>query len=341
MVDEQQTVWTRRGVLAGLCAAPLASRAAAREAKPAEPRFVRGWGKKGDRPGDFYSPISIAVTPKDELFVTDLNNARIQKFTEDGVYLGMISLPLDAPPMVSCIIGGMALDEAGLIYLSFMMQHKIAVYTGAGKVVREWGTRGAGDGEFNQPGGIVIRPDGTLFVADQCNHRIQRFAIGGTFLGKWGSHGAQPGQFGGPEPSGSRFAGPHFLSQDSRGRLYTTEGVLGRIQQLAPDGRPILAWGSKGSEPGGFGALPSGFSERTFGPVGVMVDRFDRVWVSSLNDRVQCFTSDGRFLFAAGGPGQEPGRWARPHGMAMDSKGYLYVADAGNERIQKFEVPQG
>ncbi|HZT79743.1 MAG TPA: NHL repeat-containing protein, partial [Gemmataceae bacterium] len=163
--------------------------------------------------------------------------------------------------------------------------------------------------------------------------------VEGKFLGKWGEHGDKPGQFGGPEPAGSRFAGPHFLAQDSKGRLYTTEGVLGRVQQLSPEGKPLRAWGDKGNGPGGFGALRTGYSRVSFGPVGVFVDRQDRVWVSSLNDRVQCFTPEGKFLLAIGGTGKRPGEFARPHGMAMDSKGHLYVADAGNQRVQKFAVP--
>lgn len=338
--NRQQVEWTRRAVLAALASAPLVGARRLLAAGISEPRFVLTWGKKGDQPGDFYSPISIAITPKDELFVTDLNNSRVQKFTADGKYLSGFDLPGDTPPRRACMIGGMALDGEGLIYLAFMLKDKIAVYNEAGQVVREWGKRGAGDGELYQPGGIVIRRDGTLFVADQCNHRVQHFTLSGQFLGKWGRHGSLPGRFGGPEPAGSRFAGPHFLSQDSQGRLYTTEGVLGRVQQLSPEGEPLAAWGNKSSEPGGFGALPTRYSQSSFGPIGVMVDRYDRVWVSSLNDRVQCFTPEGRFLFAAGSPGKEPGQWARPHGMAMDSQGYLYVADAGNERIQKFEVPR-
>ena len=48
-----------------------------------------------------------------------------------------------------------------------------------------------------------------------------------------------------------------LLATDSKGRLYTTEGVLGRVQQFSPDGVPLRTWGSKGSEPGGFGASAS------------------------------------------------------------------------------------
>jgi sugar lactone lactonase YvrE len=70
-----------------------------------------------------------------------------------------------------------------------------------------------------------------------------------------------------------------------------------------------------------------------------MVDRRDRVWVSSLNDRVQCFTQEGKLLVAITGSGAQLGRLARPHGMAVDSRGDLYVADSGNQRIQKFRLP--
>lgn len=324
------------GVLAALVFVAVRGLAAA-DVK--EPRFVLTWGHKGDQPGEFYSPIHLAINNRDEIYVADLNNSRVQKFTMEGVYLSEFPLPMDAPPRKSCIIGGMAVDEEGLIYLSFMNQNKLAVYKDDGTLVREWGKRGIDKGEFHQPGGIVLQRDGTLFVTDQCNHRVQKFTINGEFLNAWGEHGSMPGQFGGPELKGSRFGGPHFLSQDREGRLYTTEGVMGRVQQLSPEGKPLAAWGDKGDEPGGFGALDTGFSKGTFGPVGVFVDRDDRVWVTSLNDRVQGFTTDGKFLFSLGPSGHAPGQFSRPHGMAMDSKGFLYVADAGNQRIQKFEVP--
>jgi hypothetical protein len=303
-------------------------------------RFVLSWGQKGDKPGEFFSPISLAFNKQDELFVTDLNNARVQKFTTGGRFLSSFDLPSDTPPRKSCIIGGMAIDDKGLIYLSFMVQNKIAVYDETGKLVRDWGKKGGADGEFWQPGGIVIVGN-QLYVADQCNHRVQRFTLDGKYLAKWGAHGSAPGQFGGPELVGSRFAGPHFLARDSHGRFYTTEGVLGRVQQLTQEGKPICAWGTKGDEPGGFGSYKMGTMTQTFGPIGVMVDRQDRVWVSSLNDRVQCFSPDGTLLMSIQSSGAGLGKLARPHGMVVDSNGDLYIADAGNERIQKFRIPAG
>jgi len=303
------------------------------------PAFAMAWGEPGDEPGQFHSPIGIAVNANDEIYVTDLNNARVQKFTLNGKYLGEFDLPLDSPPRDSCIIGGIAIDNQGLLYLSFMTRHKVAVYNDAGEVAREWGSEGEEDGEFNQPGGVLIRPNGTLLVADQGNHRVQKFTLDGKSLGHWGEFGEEPGQFGGPAPVNSRFAGPHFIARDSQGRLYTTEGILGRVQQFSHDGKPLATWGDKGDQPGGFGGLDTGFESHTFGPIGVFVDRQDRVWVSSLNDRVQAFTTEGEFLYGLGGTGSEPGQFIHPHGMAADRHGFFYVADSGNQRIQKFKLP--
>ncbi len=306
---------------------------------PKGAKFVLAWGKKGDKPGEFYSPISIAIDRKDIVYVTDLNNARLQRFTNDGRYVGGFDLPLDKPPRKSCIVGGMAVGAEGNVYLSLMNQDKVRVYTQFGRLLREWGKRGTGDGEFRMPGGIVLAPGRIVYIADQSNHRIQMFNTEGVFRAKWGEHGSAPGQFGGNEPAGSRFGGPHFLARDSQGRIYTTEGTLGRVQQFTAKGKPLNAWGDKSNQPGGFGALKTGFSKMTFGPVGVCVDDRDRVCVSSLNDRVQLFSTDGAFLLGLGGAGDGPGQFARPHGMAVDSKGNFYVADAGNQRIQKFEIP--
>jgi DNA-binding beta-propeller fold protein YncE len=323
------------GALAGLFLGGLCILSAT-EAKT--PKFLLSWGKKGDKPGEFSSPIGIVINDKDEIFVSDLNNARVQKFSTEGKYLGGFDVPPDTPKRKSTMIGGLAVDDRGRLYLSFMLQHKVVVYTEAGKLVREWGKKGTGDGEFIQPGGIVVGKDG-VYVADQGNHRVQKFTREGKFLGKWGEYGSKPGQFGGPEPAGSRFAGPHWMAQDNKGRISPNEGVLGRVQQFTSEGKALLAWGDKGDKPGGFGGLKTGYAKHTFGPIGVLVDRHDRVWVSSLNDRVQLFTPEGKYLLGIGSSGDKDGQFARPHGMATDSKGHLYVCDAGNQRIQKFEIP--
>jgi tripartite motif-containing protein 71 len=54
------------------------------------------------------------------------------------------------------------------------------------------------------------------------------------------------------------------------------------------------------------------------------------------NSRIQILDSHDQPLEILGGPGGAPGQFSNPWGIALDSKGNLYVADALNNRVQKF-----
>jgi sugar lactone lactonase YvrE len=294
-------------------------------------KFLLEWGKKGKEPGELHSPIGVAINAKDEIFVTEFKNNRVQKFSTEGKLLA--SFAVEAMP------GGIAVDQAGHVYVAPLMSHKICVYDEAGKLLRTWGKLGKDDGDFDQPGGIAIAKDGTVYIADQVNRRVQRFTAEGKFLDKWGEYGSKPGQFDGVENIKSRTGGPHFLAFDKKGDIYTTEAKLGRVQKFTPEGKPLLAFGNNSTESGGFGGRPKNLP----GPIAIVVDRWDRVWVSSTNNRVQCFSPEGKYAFGFESleEGEKPGQFNTPHGLAFDSRDHLYVVDARNHRVQKFAVPPG
>jgi len=291
--------------------------------------FLFTWGQKGKADGEFDAPIGIAINAEDELYISDFRNNRVQKFSADGKFLLKFA--------VAEMPGGIAVDRQKRIYVAPLMSHKVCVYNEQGELLREWGKLGTGDGEFEQPGGIAIASDGTVYVADQVNRRVQRFDAEGKFLGKWGEYGTNPGQFDGVENLKNRTGGPNFVALDTKGNVYTTEAKLGRIQRFTADGKPLFAFGNNSTDPGGFGGRPKNLP----GPIGVCVDRFDRIWVTSTNNRLQLFSPDGKLLFGFENlePGTEPKRFHTPHGMVIDSKGHLYVVDSQNYRIQKFAVP--
>jgi sugar lactone lactonase YvrE len=158
------------------------------------------------------------------------------------------------------------------------------------------------------------------------------------YLHRAGEYGSRPGQFGGTGAKGSRLTGPHFCAFDRDGCLYTTEAANGRIQRFDREGNPLQQWGDNSDAAGGFGGRPKDRTNAIIGPIGIVVDHKGRIWVSATGNRVQCFSPDGKFLTGIGDEGSEPGEFIIPHGMAIDSRGMLYVVDASNHRIQMFDT---
>src|SRR5215472_13835925 len=57
----------------------------------------------------------------------------------------------------------------------------------------------------------------------------------------------------------------------------------------------------------------------------------------TLNDRVEVFDADGKFISAYGKNGDGPGYFSRPKGVAVDSDGHIWVADGMQDRVQVFD----
>ena len=237
--------------------------------------------------------------------------------------------------------------------------------------VTKWGLEGSGDVQFNVPYGVAVDSSGNVYVADKGNNRIQKFSSDGSFLSKWGSYGSGDGQFIIPEgiavdPSGNvyvvdelfgwiqkfnstgtfltKWRGAEFPSQatillgvatDSSGNIYVADQDYpnSRILKFTSNGTFLAKWGSYGTGDGQFS-----------GPYGVAVDSSGNVFVTEVNTiygkldnyRIQKFNSDGIFMVMWGSNGSGDGQFESPCGVAVDSSGNVFVADTGNNRIQKF-----
>lgn len=231
----------------------------------------------------------------------------------------------------------------------------------------QWGSLGAGDGQFSSPQAVAASGVGTVYVADYANARVQVFGTTGTFENRWSNDGA--GTFVAPQgievdrlgqvfvadlvknrvsefsSSGTfiravgtgsggigdgQFLGPAGVATDRFGFIYVAEAVGGRVQKFYPNGAFLAKWGTPGTGPGQFGQAG-----------GVAVDAIGNVYVTEyINNRVQKFTSNGAFMTQWGGSGSGDGQFNQPLGIDVGQDGNIYVAEANGSRVQAFR-PDG
>ncbi len=99
---------------------------------------------------------------------------------------------------------------------------------------RSWGSKGAGDNQFETPHSLTIDRFGNVYVTDTGNNRVEKFSSNGTLLEKWGSKGSGDGQFN----------QLHDIAVDPNGNfVYTVELANHRVQKFDNNGTFITKWG--------------------------------------------------------------------------------------------------
>lgn len=192
------------------------------------------------------SPVGAALDAAGNLYVTDSDlgkifvfskNGRFNRFVGDSRGEGLYKRPT-----------GISIDQAsGEIYITETLRHRVLVLDQKGAIVREWGQRGEGPGEFNFPVSVTVHQD-RVFVLDAMNGRVQVFDRKGRFLSSFGKLANEPGSF----------IRPRGLAFDPRNNLvFVVDAMLEAVQAFRPDGKLAFAFGSPGESSGQF-RLPAG-----------------------------------------------------------------------------------
>jgi hypothetical protein len=258
----------------------------------------------------------------------------------------------------------------GLILVTSWHNHKLRVlnpntglvYVSCGSAAGFLGDGGqAKDALVNQPSQSVVTSDGTIYILDQRNQRVRKIAPDGTVSTVVGSGCAGAGCVGafagdgGPPlaarlnmPTGGNPAIGGGITMDAQGRLYIADVLnhrvrrvdfgLDRIETVAGNGIAGFA-GDGGSA---VDASLNNPRDIEIGPDGnlYIVDKANhRVRMVNLTSGiVSTIAGNGTAAYAGDGGSAAKASLFYPEGIAFDSAGDLYIADAYNMVIRKVDL---
>ena len=258
----------------------------------------------------------VAVDSEDRVYVLTRNTEHPAiVFDRDGSFLRSFGQGIFSERTHGALIG-----PDGSVYCADDGTHTITKFSPEGELLMTLGTprepsEAWGGQPFNRPTHAAISPNtGHIFISDGYgNSRVHKYTSDGEYVLSWGEPGVDAGQF----------MRPHNIAVDGDDRVYVADRECHRVQLFDADGRFLTMW-SNIHRPDGM----------TIGPDG-------NVYVGELNGmpglegalglghRVSILSPDGELLARLGHPeeGEEPGKFIAPHGIAVDSRGDIYVGE--------------
>ncbi len=133
-------------------------------------------GLAGDGTGQLDGPRGIAISSHGEVWVADSANSRLIQYNEEGGYAGSLGSSGAGNGQFSAP-SGLALDSSGHLWVTDSTLDRVQEFStspGRGpEYLTQFGTKGAGNGQFEEPAGIATTSSGTVYVADTGNSRVQ------------------------------------------------------------------------------------------------------------------------------------------------------------------------
>jgi tripartite motif-containing protein 71 len=176
---------------------------------------------------------SVAVSPQSgHTYVADAGHNRVLVYGADGSLLsrwgagggnGAASSASGAFNHPS----GVAVSppsQGENVYVADKGNDRIVELSPGGDVVRQWGSRGVGDGRFHAPAGVAVDGNGDVYALDGENNRVQVFDGEGHYVAKWGLRGTGLGAF----------SQPSAIALDCAGSVYVADTNNNRVERFNP-----------------------------------------------------------------------------------------------------------
>ena len=274
-----------------------------------------------------------------------------------SLFLLLVAVPIDAKSGSGkaieteiSLVDGITLDKKGNMYIA-MREHNIISridtkgtmtrYAGSGQSGFSGDGGPAANASFRVPAGLAFDSEGNLYIADRENHRVRKVDPKGyisTFagIGEAGFSGDE-----GPAVK-ARLNLPSGVVVDKKGNLYISDRSNDRIRVVDKKGviRTYAGSGVAGFQGDAGPALKAQLDK----PFGIALDETKNLYIADRNNNrvrkvspdgiITTVAGDGGFFFMGDNGPAYRASVAAPTGVALDSKGNLYIADRNNNRVR-------
>jgi uncharacterized protein (TIGR03437 family) len=294
-----------------------------------------------------FSPASIALDSKGNLYIADSLNHRIRLLTGGNVTTvagtGSAGWSGDGSAATTAELyapEGIAVDSKGNLYIADTGNHVIRMVDTTGNISTIAGMAGqmgaigdngiATNAQLNFPAAVALDSAGNVFIADTGNSEIRK-VVGGNMFCVLGCG-----------ISGGSLNHPRALAVDASGAVYIADSQQHSIVKYSGVTKTVLA----GTGVVGFsGDGGQAANARLDTPEGLAMDAAGFIYFSdSFNGRVRKILKDGTIQTIAGNGGMNysgDGGLATsaslffPRGLAVDGQGNIYVSDTVNSVIRE------
>jgi uncharacterized protein (TIGR03663 family) len=150
--------------------------------------FANTNGEVDAWPGAFWGPRGIAIDKEGNVYVADTGNKRIQKFTPDGMYLGVWGGGGVVPGRFEEPVD-VAIDHNGNIYVTDTWNQRIQKFDSDFNFIAEWPVVGwQSEDVVNKPF-ITVDSQNRVYISDPQNYRIIVYDENGELLSTFGQYG--------------------------------------------------------------------------------------------------------------------------------------------------------
>jgi sugar lactone lactonase YvrE len=270
--------------------------------------------------GTYSSPVmNVATDPGGNFYIAETQNSKVRKYSPRKDSLFAFSVKRGNDSTGTTWATAIVLKDSSTIWIADGYAHCIKKFDRQGNLLLRFGSFGSDTSRFKQPCGIALDKKGRLWVSDRLNNRIQVFDSTGHYLFQFGTQGQDSGKFNSPTGITITPNGLVWVS-DTRNNQIQVFDSLGQYLKT------IKAVDSLGLDT----------------PLGICSDKWGDVFIADAHhNRIVELNPYGERILDFGGLGDSLWQFRTPIGVASSPGAhYLYVADMGNRRVQRFWVIQ-